>query len=331
MIIYKKVVPGFVFACIGFCAAATAAVVLASCGSDTRTTDKTLMVSIEPLRYIVEEITGDDFDVAVLVPLGASPETYEPTPFQIKAAEDASLVFSTGLIGFENALMDRLTLPERLVDLSQGIELITAEPEHEPKHDDAASAPIDDRSSHTHSHGGVDPHIWVSPKALAQMAATAYERIHELYPDSVSYTANYTRLAERLEALDREVADRLAASPTRSFMIFHPGLTYYARDYGLQQIALETDGKEPSSKQLAAKIELARAEGISGILYQREFPRRIVEVVAEEIGAEPVEIDILSYDIINNILNITELIAATTPTAPPTTAHPSETRKPSSG
>jgi zinc transport system substrate-binding protein len=303
MIIYKKVVPGFVFACIGFGAAITVTIVPVSCGDNTCTTDKTLMVSIEPLRYIVEEITGDDFEIAVLVPSGSSPETYEPTPLQIKAAENASLVFSTGLIGFENALMDRLTLPERLVDLSQNIELITAEPDHD------LPAPVDDRSSHTHSHGGVDPHIWVSPKALAQMATTAYERIHELYLDSVSYTANYKRLTEHLEALDREVAGRLAASPTRSFMIFHPGLTYYARDYGLRQIALETDGKEPSSGQLAANIELARTEGISKIMYQREFPRRIVEVAAAEIGAEPVEIDILSYDITGNILNITELIA----------------------
>ncbi len=279
------------FACAGMCT-----VVVSCVGSTTHAGKSTLVVSIEPLRYLVEEIVGDDFEVTVLVPPGSSPETYEPTPLQIKAAEDASLVFSTGLIGFENALLDRLPAPERIVGLSQHIDLITAEPDH------------DEHGHESHTHGGVDPHIWVSPKALAQMVATAYGRIHEFYPDSVSYTANYEQLTERLK-VDREVAGRIAASPTRSFVIFHPGLTYYARDYGLRQIALEVDGKEPSSKQLAANIELARAEGITKILYQREFPRSMVEVAAAEIGAEPVEIDILSYDIVGNILKITELIA----------------------
>ncbi len=290
----KKVTLWFACLCIGFGAAAAST----SCGTGTRANSNTLVVSIEPLRYIVEEIVGDDFDVAVLVPSGSSPETYEPTPLQIKATEDADLIFSTGLIGFENALLDRLPAPERVVDLSQHIDLITAEPDHDEHGHE---------SQHTHS--GVDPHIWVSPKALAQMAATAYGRIHELHPDSVSYTTNYERLTERLNTLDGEVAGKISASSIRSFMIFHPGLTYYARDYGLRQIALEIDGKEPSSRQLAANIEMARAEGITRILYQREFPRNIVEVAAAEIGAEPVEIDILAYDIVGNILKITELIA----------------------
>lgn len=288
----KKVWLWFACVCIGFGTAAAST----SCGTGAHSNSNTLVVSIEPLRYIVEEIVGDDFEVTVLVPPGSSPETYEPTPLQIKAAEDASLVFSTGLIAFENALMDRLPALERVVNLSQGVELITAGPDH-------------DEHEHSHAHSGIDPHIWVAPKSLAQMAATAYGRIHELYPDSISYTANYKQLTERLQAIDIEVSGLISASPTRSFMIFHPGLSYYARDYGLRQIALETDGKEPSSKQLTANIELARAEGIIRILYQREFPRRIVEVVAAEIGAEPVEIDILGYDIVGNILKITKLIA----------------------
>jgi zinc transport system substrate-binding protein len=119
-----------------------------------------------------------------------------------------------------------------------------------------------------------------------------------------------------LTQLDSLVSERLSVSTTRSFMIFHPGLTYYARDYGLQQIAIESDGKEPSVRQLAEIIALARAEKISKVFYQSEFPHRIVEVAAAEIGAESVEIDILGYDVIGNILKITDLIAgATNPSA----------------
>jgi zinc transport system substrate-binding protein len=279
------------FVCLGI------GVLVASCVNRVPVDDDTLMVSIEPLRYIIEEITGDDFEVAVLVPQGASPETYEPTPLQIKAAEDAELVFSTGLIDFENSLLEHLPSPELFVDLSAGITLIAAEEE-----------PVDGHKHSDRTHGGIDPHIWVAPKALMRMAATAYGRIHELYPDSVSYTVNYTRLTERLNALDKEVAGMISASLVRSFAIFHPGLTYYARDYGLQQIAIESDGKEPSAGGLADMIVLARAGDVSTVLYQSEFPRQIVEVVATEIGAEPAEIDLLGYDIVGNILKITELI-----------------------
>ena len=276
--------------------------VCVSCGDSGKSTeDNTLTVSIEPLHYIVDQIVGDDFRVNVLVPPGASPEMYEPTPLRISAAEDSQLVFSTGLIGFETAVMDRLASPERFVDLSVGIGLIAESPGHNDPESPA------DGHSHVHD-GGVDPHIWISPKSLLRMARTSYERIHELYPDSISYTTNYTRFCERLTALDREVSEYIAASGISSFMVFHPGLTYYARDYGLWQIALESDGKEPSSRQLAGLIELARTENISKVLYQSEFPRRTVEIVAAEIGATPVEIDILGYDIVDNILKITEII-----------------------
>jgi zinc transport system substrate-binding protein len=150
----------------------------------------------------------------------------------------------------------------------------------------------------------------MSPKSLIIMADTAYKSIHEQYPDSLSYSTRYSRLRESLVALDAAVEAKITASPRRNFVIFHPGLTYLARDYGLRQIALEQDGKEPSARQLSEVIDLARAEGINKVLYQNEFPRSMVEVVAAEIGAEAVEIDILGADVPRNILTVTDLIIA---------------------
>jgi zinc transport system substrate-binding protein len=294
-----------------------------SCGATQEPSEGKLVVTIEPLRYIVEAIVGDDFEVETLVPPGASPETYEPTPRQMRTMEDAEIVFSTGVIDFERVVLGKATSPERFVELSAGIELIASEHPHHDKHGEEekhSTHSEHDEAAPAHSHAGVDPHIWVSPRALAQMARTAYSKIHELYPDSTSYTAGYEQLAAHLTELDRSVSERLAASTARSFMIFHPALTYYARDYGLRQIALETDGKEPSARELAETVEVARAEGITKVLYQSEFPRRIVEVAAAEIGAEPVEIDILGYDITANILKITDIIAEpqSSPTTTPT-------------
>lgn len=273
-----------------------------SCAPDAGCDDNALMVSIQPLKYIVDEIVGDDVNVDVLVPPGSSPETYEPTPAQLKAAEKARLLFTTGLIGFENELVGKLPDKERIVNLSSGIELIEGDCSHSAHHGD-----VGEPGGHHH---GVDPHIWTSPKALKQMAETVYARISELWPDSVAYAVNYRRLQERLDELDKTVAAKTAASERRSFVIFHPGLTYYARDYGLRQIPLENDGKEPSARQLREVVELARQERISKVLYQSEFPRSMVEVAAAEIGAQSVEIDILGYDVVDNILSITDLIVA---------------------
>ncbi len=269
---------------------------LAGCAERPKAADSSvLLVSIQPLKYLVDNIVGEDFHVEVLTPPGTSPETYEPTPAQIKAAEAADLVFSTGLIDFERALLRRLPSKERFVDLSEGIELIEGTCSHD----------------HSLKHGhGVDPHTWMSPRALLVMAGTAYSRIHELYPDSVSYTANYIGLKEELELLDSEVAAKIGLSSRRAFVIFHPGLTYYARDYGLRQIALEHEGKEPSARQLQQVVDEAKSENITRVFYQSEFPRYVVEVAATEIGAQPVEIDILGCDVVGNILKITDLIIA---------------------
>ncbi len=422
------------------CSAVLLLMVLAfpACGGQSKkqTHREMFVASIEPVKYLIDNIVGDDFEVVVLVPSGASPEIYEPTPMQIRAAEDANLLFFTGLIDFERELVARLSASDatssggprksisdgrsevsrgsdeisdaqnavsggrssqRVIDLSAGIELIDSQhvhacsndkeqacvqmdtlspydPEHAHTHesngyshaenqsceqrtharsDDQIHVPESDENihalksdkhghahggesnTHAHNHLGVDPHIWISPRSLAQMAETAYLQIHALYPDSVSYSTNYERLAERLRELDKEVAERLAGGNPRiansqnvvhkgvthdtytdqkasghgrAFMIFHPGLTYFARDYGLRQIALEYDGKEPSVRQLQEILDQARREKITQIFYQREFPRAIVEAAAAEIGAQPVEIDILGYDVVANIQTITELM-----------------------
>jgi zinc transport system substrate-binding protein len=290
--------------------------VCVACGdAGTKQAGGGIVVTIEPLRYIIEGIVSADteiegkvgtgIEIEVLVPPGASPETYEPTPAQIASTERAQLVFGTGLLDFERSLLGETAEKQSFVNLSTGIELIEGAHSNHEHHEHHG----EEHHNHGHHHG-IDPHIWMSPKSLIIMAQTAYKRIHELYPDSLAYTTRYERLRDSLVALDAAVEAKIAASPQKSFVIFHPGLTYLARDYGLRQIALEQDGKEPSARQLAEVIELARAEKISKVLYQNEFPRSMVEVVAAEIDAEPVEIDILSADVPRNIMTVTNLIIA---------------------
>lgn len=268
---------------------------LSACSPQPASQEKTLYVSILPIRSLVKEIVGEDFRIEVLVPPGASPETFEPTPRQFIGLNEAQLVFNVGLLEFETALLDKIEDRTKIVDLSRGIVRIEGSCAHAG------------RNGSDHAHG-VDPHVWTSPRALQRMAENAYEAIHARWPDSAKYTANHARLQEELRQLDLRTAEKIARSGIRYFIIYHPALTYYARDYGLRQEAVETDGKEPSAKRLTALIRQARKDGIGRILYQSQFPVSVVETIARDIGAECAEIDPLREDAIANIDSITDLI-----------------------
>ena len=268
---------------------------LSACSPQPASQEKTLYVSILPIRSLVKEIVGEDFRIEVLVPPGASPETFEPTPRQFIGLNEAQLVFNVGLLEFETALLDKIEDRTKIVDLSRGIVRIEGSCAHAG------------RNGSDHAHG-VDPHVWTSPRALQRMAKNAYEAIHARWPDSAKYTANHARLQEELRQLDLRTAEKIARSGIRYFIIYHPALTYYARDYGLRQEAVEADGKEPSAKRLTALIRQARKDGIGRILYQNQFPVSVVETIARDIGAECTEIDPLREDAIANIDLITDLI-----------------------
>lgn len=272
-----------------------AVISVVGCGSaDKNSEDKTIYVTIAPLKSIVDDITCNDFEIKVLVPNGASPETFEPTAKQITGLNDAQIVFTTGLIDFERGLTGKLDNQSSIVDLSRGIEILAGS------------------CSHTHHNGhkhGIDPHIWTSPRALKQIATNAYTAVAQQYPDSIKYRDAYATLLSRLDSLDSYVSHRLAEAGTTAFMIYHPAYTYYANDYGLQQIAVEHEGKEPTPKQLASLVDIAKRNGIKYILYQPQYSKDKVSGIAAETGAQAVMIDPLCDDIIQGIKDLTDLIA----------------------
>lgn len=274
-----------------------ATLLVAACGGKERRAidPDTIYVTIAPLKGLTERIVGDDFPIEVLVPAGASPETFEPTPRQLIAVNESRWLFAVGLIDFEQALLQRIERQEKIVSLHNGIELIEGSCAHHHAH-------------HAHHAHGIDPHIWTSPRALQQMAANLYEAIRTAYPDSVRYATNYADLQADLQRLDADVTTALSIADVREFVVYHPALTYYARDYGLHQRAIEQEGKEPSARHLAELIASARAQGIRTILYQRQFPRSSVEAIAADMEAEAVEFDPLAEDICAEIRRITQKI-----------------------
>lgn len=285
---------------------AAASLSLASCGEGAAKADgrQIMTATILPVKHIIEQIVGQDFAIDVLVPAGASPETFEPSPKQYIRMNESQMVFATGLIDFENALLARMEHKDNLVDLSRGIELMAGSCSH-GRHEAIASRGRDAAMGMSH---GIDPHIWTSPRELRTMARNVYEAVMMRYPDSVKYTRSYEDFDGRLRRLDDECRAMCEASKTKAFVVYHPALTYFARAYGMEQIAVETDGKEPSARELARVIDRARAAHVTALLYQSQFPKSVVEVVARDIGVACREIDPMAEDVEGNILEITRTI-----------------------
>lgn len=265
---------------------------IVGCTTKSDSDKKTIFVTITPMQSIIEEITAGDFDIEVIVPKGASPETFEPTPKQVTSFSDAELIFSTGLIDFEQSLVERISGDAEVVNLSNGIELIAGSCSH---------------GNHKHKHG-VDPHIWTSPRALRTMVTNAHKAIMAHYPDSVKYTEATGRLLERINKLDNYCATRIKAEGVEAMMIYHPAYTYYARDYGIEQIAIEHDGKEPSLRQTTALIEKAKEHGVKAIFRQPQYSEDKVRAIANDAGAEIITTDPLAEDILGEIERVTEII-----------------------
>lgn len=258
---------------------------LTACGSAPSTGKApTLTVTLDPLRYFVEAIAGDKFQVECMVPKGSSPETYDPTPQQLVKLSQSRAYFRIGYIGFEQAWMEKLQAnsPQmKVFDTSKGIVLIHAEGH---RHGD-----------HFHA-GGVEPHVWNSATNATIIAENIYTALTELDATNQPY------YKERLDSLKQTILAteqairKLLRNADQTFLIYHPALSYFARDYGLKQISIEEDGKEPSPAQLKAFIETCRKEQIRVIFVQQEFDTRNAQLIADELGVQIVPINPLSYD-----------------------------------
>lgn len=265
------------------------------CGCNTpteRDSKKTIYVTIAPLRAIVEEVTDGDYNVEILVPKGASPETFEPTVSDLIALNDAEQIFSIGLINFEQSLVGSVKERNKVVNLSQGIKPLAGSCSH---------------CNHAHAHG-IDPHIWTSPRALQRVVENIGLAMHRIAPDSVKYRDNADKLLHKLNKLDSLCNNNIKANGVDAIMIYHPAFTYYAKDYAIEQISVEQDGKEPSPRQLTALVERARQHNITKLLIQPQYSKDKLQTLASECGAEIVEIDPLSEDIIAEIERVTNII-----------------------
>ena len=275
-------------------------------GCNTVGSDKpTVSVTIEPQRYFVEQIGGDNFKVNTIVPAGTSPETYDPTPSQMVALGKSSVYFMVGYLGFENAWGK--TLAENntgviVVNTSNEISLIEGE---------NLENVIGGHQHHDgHNHQGVDPHVWSSPKSVLIMAENMLNALVMAdVENQKEYRDNFKALQEEIIATDKKIAALLENAPVKSFIIYHPALAYFARDYNLTQYSIEFEGKSPSPQQLKQMIDFAQEQGVKTIFVQKGFDMKNAESLAKEVGASIHSIDPLSYNWSEELIKIAEILS----------------------
>ncbi len=275
-------------------------VILSGCHSGTpKLKDKIVFVSILPLKYFADKIVGTTYKVEVTVPPGAGPETYSPTPKQMMKLGGASAYFSIGYLGFEQSLLENFksTNPDlQFFATSKRIDLIREEKEH---------------GDHEHFQG-VDPHIWSSPKTARLIALNIFDGMVQIDPsNSDTYQKNLDVLLAEISKVDSTVTMLLAKTTSKKFIIFHPALGYFARDYGFEQLAIEFEGKVPSPKHLQTVIETAKSENIKFVLIQKEFDKENAEIIAKETGSKIIEIDPLDYNWPVQMISIAGKLAST--------------------
>ncbi|MFW5734353.1 MAG: metal ABC transporter solute-binding protein, Zn/Mn family [Oceanidesulfovibrio sp.] len=286
-----------------------------------------VFVSIVPQQFFVDKIADHTIDVEVMVLPGQSPATYEPSPRQMAALSDAAGYLAIG-VPFENAWLPRFREASpglAVFHIDAGIEKRAMKGHHhhgehhaeEHRHGEHHETASHEGAHHAeehhaeehhhggHEHRGQDPHIWLSPELAQTIARNTCDALVQLAPEQESlFRANLENLLGEIDALDEHIRETLALVPPekRRFLVFHPSWGYFADKYGLEQLAIEVEGKDPGPAELARIVDRARSEGIEVVFVQPQFSARSAEVVAREIGGRVEVLDPLAADWADNLM-----------------------------
>lgn len=264
-----------------------------------------VFVSILPQKFFVEKIAGNQINVNVMVGNGMSPETYEPLPQQMAALAKSKIYFSIG-VPFEDSWLEKIKKNNpgvRFVNTAGGIQKLPME----------AEAEIFSESSGEHSHEGtLDPHIWLDPKLVKTQAETIEKALSEIFPEKAElFRQNYLSFVSELDSADSYIRSEITKSGVKEFLVFHPSWGYFAKEYGIRQIPVEIEGKEPGLRELGKIIDFVKKEKINTIFVQKQFSTKSAEAISRETAVAVVQIDPLSEDYINNLKTTADLLCGT--------------------
>ena len=240
-----------------------------------------VFVSIPPQKYFVEKIGGSLVHISVMVPPGANPHIYEPRPSQMTALSKSRIYFAIG-VTFETVWLPKfakLNPRMRIVHTDKGIDKMAMVAHH---HDTPSS---------------LDPHVWVSPPEVRIIARNILETFMEMDPsNSRTYQSNEEAFLKEIDRLHKDLTEIFKDKKGLKFMVYHPAWGYFARTYGLEQVPVEIEGKEPKPEQLKGLITRSKKDGIKIIFVQPQFSTKSAETLAKAIGGEVIFADNLRED-----------------------------------
>jgi len=262
-----------------------------------------VFVSILPQAYFLERIGGSHVDVEVLIGAGQSPHSYEPTPKQMAKLATAKAFFSIG-VPVEKGVLRKIRQSHKqlvIVETQQGITYRYLAG-HDQEYGEAYG------KDHKSEGKEPDPHIWMAPKLVKIQARNIYDNLRRLDPvHKQEYASNLQAFETDLDRMDARISRSLAPLKGRKMYVFHPSFGYFADAYGLIQVPIEIEGKEPGARQLAKLIDRAKKDRVKVMFVQPQFSARSAEAVAKAIGGVVVPIDPLARDYPANL----DKIAAT--------------------
>ncbi len=245
-----------------------------------------VFVSIAPQKYVVERVGGEWVAVEVVVPPGANSHTYEPSTKQMLETQKGDVWFRIGE-SFENRLLSAMS-QLKIVDQREGLDLIQA-------------------GCGCCNHDAHDPHIWLSFRMLKHQAEQIATVLKELDPEHGDlFQKNLAEFQEECDRLDHACVALLLPSKQRMVLVSHPAFGYLCRDYGLEQLSIEMEGREPTPRYITALIEKARAGGIKKVFLQQQHNPKGGKRIAEELGAQTLFLDPYEENVLANIRQIAE-------------------------
>jgi zinc transport system substrate-binding protein len=299
--------------------AALFAILLIATGCISTERDETgneirVAVTIPPQEEMVREIGGDHVEIFVMVPPGSDPHTFEPRPALLARAAEADmyLTLGTGLLPVEDVLAYRLKAmnPDLvIVDSSEGISLLQNYEERKDSNESTLGEPCGPDSC---SQESPDPHIWLSLRNAEIMSENTRDALIMADPaHETEYRENCDRYTAHLKDLDQRISDAFSRDNPGIILVTHPAWEYFARDYDLEMVAIEQEGKEPTAKDLESLIVLARSHGIRVVFAEAQESPREAETIAREIGGTVLVIDPLAGDYLANMERVSKAFTET--------------------
>lgn len=268
----------------------------AGCAGPASESRPVISVSVEPQRYLLEKLAGDRVKINVLLPKGTDPEAFDPSMGVIRDLEQSDLYLPIGTFPFEEELRERIisSNPELPVVMPEGLTILNGH--HCQGH-------------HDHC-GSADPHVWTSVANLHAMASQMHRQLVSLDPDGrEEYDRRYRSLTAELDSLDAYLTRTLAPLRGKSFLIWHPSLSYFAHDYGLIQITVQTDGKEPTPTQLANLTAKARSKNAPLLIVNElEHNPRMMNAVNADMHLPQLNISLMQGDLFKTLSTLSDAL-----------------------